>query len=194
VSSDDDRDAYIRALRAEGWTAVEIAEEVGLSRSQVHRILVVVGDPARERPDEDDEDAWVLGENEAELAAPEDPEPVPPWTYVGMDETGPEPEPRFIDARNRPVDSLARYRYGQHLRELGDCEGARRLDADTGAQIAADGWRCTEVGWRTVEEVERLGLLPPMAELLRYDGTGPPPMQRPEFWEAVARQRERRHA
>jgi hypothetical protein len=78
VTSGDDRDAYIRQLRAEGWTAVEIGAEVGLSRSQVHRILAVVGDPAR--GDDDDEDPSELGQNGTELArlrAPEEPKPGP---------------------------------------------------------------------------------------------------------------------
>ena len=77
MSSGDDRDAEIRQLRADGWTAVEIADAAGLSRSQVHRILAVVGDPARGDDDDDeldDEGTEVVEEVEY---------PPPPWTFCG---------------------------------------------------------------------------------------------------------------
>lgn len=66
MSSGDERDDYIRQLRADGWTAIEIGDEVGLSRSQVHRILAVVGDPARGDDDDLDDTAGRLALMDAE--------------------------------------------------------------------------------------------------------------------------------
>jgi hypothetical protein len=108
MTSGVERDEYIGQLRAAGWSAIEIAEEVGLSRSQVHRILATVGDAARGDLDTaadwaDDAD----GAGELALDATEDYVAVAPFEFVGI---GDRDEERFLDANGRSCSMLDVYR------------------------------------------------------------------------------------
>lgn len=123
MSSGDDRADYIWQLRADGWSAVEIADEVGLSRSQVHRILAVVGDPARGDVDVDDDDPDPWTDELARLArldGEDDTDPPGPYTFVGHDEYD---EPRWLASDGRSANALHVYRW---------CFGEGNEDGDTG--------------------------------------------------------------
>lgn len=139
----DERDAYIAELRRGGWSAMEIADEVGLSRSQVHRILAAVAD---EDDDELDELARLTrmdaGDDPDDPDDPEGNMVDPPLTFVGIDFTDdPRGEERVMDAAGRHVDALRLYRWRWH--HEGDGHDAEReaVLADLARQIAAAGWR-----------------------------------------------------
>jgi len=138
VTSTDERDARVRALSSDGWSVRRIARETGLSKSQVHRVLTAAEefDPW---DDEDDELALFDGEDQ--------PEPVPPFTYVGTQRVqcdqgrGEEPlwvdEERFVDGNARSVSRLDFYRWCQYREnDDGDYETADAVRADMERQIA----------------------------------------------------------
>ncbi|MGO9383017.1 MAG: helix-turn-helix domain-containing protein [Mycobacterium sp.] len=133
TSADDDRGEYIRQLRAAGWSVPEIGEDLGLSRSQVYRILAVVGDPARE-PDDNDEDDWDIDGAEAEFDATGDEDPhVLPFTHVGEDPPG---SPRYLDGNGASMSSLDFYRWCTYRRnDDGDWQLAADVEADMARQI-----------------------------------------------------------
>lgn len=134
-----DRDVYIWQLRAEGWSAVEIADEVGLSRSQVHRILAAAPPPEDDELDldEDDLDAADL----ALLTADDDDyEPVPPIRFVGivLGDRNRKDDWRYVDSAAHSISSLDLYRYTQELNNSGREAEHDALEADRNRQYAAD--------------------------------------------------------
>jgi Helix-turn-helix domain of resolvase len=149
VSSGVDRDEYIAQLRAQGYSAMEIADVVGLSRSQVHRILAVVGDAFRgdvddEDDDEDDSDDPLGAIEDADdlvLLYPSEPAPeelVESFTYVGEEQGF----PRYMDSAGHHFGALGWYRWKCFVGvELDDRDRADRVAADMTAQVGAYGRR-----------------------------------------------------
>ena len=152
----EERDAAIRRLSREGRSVRGIARELGVSKSQVHRVLIasplstVVGGP--EEDDEDtDEDPWELGENGLPLDTEEERWPPEPFTFVGRERRwlpgvrGEEGRwttvDRWVDGNGCSLGDTAPltfYRYEQYLRhELDDPKHAERVVADVARQIAA---------------------------------------------------------
>jgi hypothetical protein len=161
VTSSDERDRRVRRLYRSGVPAVLIGVEVGLSRSQVHRI-VAAGDDA------DDVDDDLTAEELSTLAAAEaEPDPVPPLRYCGMraglTDGRVSHDPVVVDATGREIDPLTLWRFKYTLGEAGDFEGKHRLDAELRAAILADGWRMCRFGdridWRQLDEIRRDGLV-----------------------------------
>jgi hypothetical protein len=145
MTSGVERDEYIGQLRAAGWSAIEIAEEVGLSRSQVHRILAVVGDAARgDLANDDGDDPWTDDVGAvALLDAEDDYQPVGPFRFVGLGERS---EERFLDGNGRSCSMLDIWR--------SDFDGGsedKGYLADAQSQIEAAGYRRVDNGdgrWR----------------------------------------------
>jgi hypothetical protein len=119
--SADERDASIRELSSQGLPVRAIARELGVSKSTVGRVLVAEPEPA-----DTDTDPWT-DEPDADTLAlfdaddQREPEPVPPFVFVGMDERVPVSlpgcdeaplmnNPRFVDAGGRSVSVLDIYR------------------------------------------------------------------------------------
>jgi hypothetical protein len=138
VSSTDDRDGFIRReYFDEGRSAIELAAEWGLSRSQIHRI-VAAGPPV----DGDDPDPLGLIEDGSEMAADGDEfDAVGPFTFTGMSGRPNDPDEVFVDAAGRVCVRVDVFRACCVMRDAGDFEGARAVRADVDAQIAAAGWR-----------------------------------------------------
>jgi transcriptional regulator with XRE-family HTH domain len=139
TSADTDRADYIRQLRAQGYSVPEVADAVGLSRSQVYRILNIIGDPAREEYDEDGDDDGDDGEEydgaEAlfDASGAEDPH-IEPFTYCGEDPPG---NRRYLDGNGASVSTLDLYRWLSYRRyDDDDHETAARVEADLAEQIA----------------------------------------------------------
>jgi hypothetical protein len=139
----DERDAYICELRRGGWSAMEIADEVGLSRSQVHRILAAGAD-------EDDDELARLTRMNSDID-PDDPEGNmvnPPLTFVGIEfEGNPCGVARVMDAAGRHVDELRLYRWKWHYDGDGHDAEREAVLADLDRQIAAQGWRQERDGY-----------------------------------------------
>jgi hypothetical protein len=133
VTSDNGRDPHIVYLHGQGRSIRSIAREVGLSRSQVHRILAA---------DADDDDAR-LALMDVDDADPDDPEGDrvdPPLVFVGIDFEGfPRGVERVLDAAGRHVDGLRLYRWRQHHDGDGHDAELEAAEADLARQIAAQG-------------------------------------------------------
>ena len=140
TSVDADRDEYIRELRAGGWSVIEIADEVGLSRSQVHRILAAA--PPGDDGDELDIDERDIDGGELALlgasGSRDERELVPPIQFVGVVRgvDGMGDEWRYVDAVGS-VSGLELYRYRQMLDREGRTEELAELEAALDEQIAA---------------------------------------------------------
>lgn len=121
-----ERDAYIRAQYYAGRSAIELGAELGLSRSQVHRI-VAVGPP----PDDadDDQGTEVLLDSDGERVV------VPPLTYVGTEGHNGKAYARWVDTVG-PVNELEIWRH----RFRNGSEGDAELEADMDRQLLAAGW------------------------------------------------------
>jgi hypothetical protein len=112
-----DRDQQIYELRADGWSAIEIAEAMGLSRSQVHRILAVGNGHAVPERDDDGTEERVSAMDDARGSSDDF---TPPFTVVGAewvewvnkgyDHAKTSLEPRYVDGAGRSVNALGLYR------------------------------------------------------------------------------------
>jgi hypothetical protein len=141
VTSNNGRDVYIREQYYAGRSAIELGAELGLSRSQIHRI-VAAGPPGT-----DDEYDDLTADELIRLDADEDEYPPPPWTFCGVEQQilsmgrGEEPRlvecERWITADGRPVNELDMYRWRMYqIHDHDDREGAERVEADTDRQRA----------------------------------------------------------
>ena len=142
MSSEDVLREVLR-LRDEGWSIRAIADELGLSKSTVHRIILAVAE-------DDDGDALDddLDERERALDAADDGEAVPPFQFVGrelviLEWPGCDPEPawedRFVDATGRSVSTLDIYRARMGLEEAGQYAESAAISADLARQIERAG-------------------------------------------------------
>ena len=137
VTSNNGRDAHIREQYYAGRSAIELGAELGLSRSQIHRIAAA-GPPGT---DDDDEYDDLTADELIRLDADEDEYPPPPWTFCGVEleslpmGRGEQPRlvecERWITADGRPVNALDMYRWRMYeANEHDNAEGVRAVEAD----------------------------------------------------------------
>jgi len=130
MTSEDD----VRRLRGEGLSIRAIADELGLSKSAVHRMLA-----AAEDDDGGDDDGGLLFDPEPVLAEP--------FTYCGVEveivqHRGEDPclqeSERWLDGTGRSCSVLDIWRYYTHRAgDHGDYETEERVCADMARQRAA---------------------------------------------------------
>lgn len=128
TSRNDDRDERIRRQYANGWSAIEIADDEGLSRSQVHRILAAAPPP-------DDAEPTVMADDDED----DDYEPQPPLTFVGVDPgVGLNVDDwRYVDSAGVSVSSCQVYRCIQRLQSDDRWDDADEIEADLERQYEA---------------------------------------------------------
>src|SRR5271166_815215 len=144
---DEDRDELIARLHAEGWPVRAIACEVGVSKSRVQQIL---SERQADEDDDDEEDDDLTADELAPLDGGEEDDdypPPPPYTHVGRERVwcaGAKGEggrwteqDRWVDGNGRSCSELDVYRWCVYrANDDGDYEGAARVRADMGRQIA----------------------------------------------------------
>jgi hypothetical protein len=134
MTSADARDQEIQQLYyTQGWSAIEIGAEYGLSRSRVHRI-VAAGPPHEDLDDE----------GEAVMLGGDCYEPVPPFTYCatetvitrlpGDDHPTAQEVERWTDVNGWSCSVLDLYRAVQHPAGEGRYEEADAIQAQIDAE------------------------------------------------------------
>jgi hypothetical protein len=148
--STEGRDAAIRELSRQGRSVRQIARELGVSKSQVHRVLIASPLSTVVGADDTDPDPWTDTTNGDALAlfdTAEERWPAEPFTLVGTERQwftrGPgnggywADRERWVDGDGRSVGDehesaeMALYRYRNHVaEEPGDYERADALASD----------------------------------------------------------------
>lgn len=134
TSRNEERDGRIREQYANGWSAVEIADDEGLSRSQVHRILAAA-------PDDDDDDSEPTAADRYD--ARDDHEPVLPIRFVGITRGNGidvHDDWRYLDAEGYSVSALTLHRFLRDMDAEDNWSGVRTdaINAALEAQYQAD--------------------------------------------------------